>query len=124
MNFFKKRLLSFYYAFQGIYAFFQSQHNMYIHVIAALAVILLGFVFQITRLEWMAVVLCIVLVFAAEMINSAIEVLVDLVSPHWSDKAKYIKDVSAAAVLIIALGAAITGGIIFLPYINEFFLDV
>jgi diacylglycerol kinase (ATP) len=121
MNFLKKRLLSFYYALQGIYAFFQSQHNMYIHVIAALAVILLGFVFQITRLEWMAVVLCIVLVFAAEMLNSAIEVLVDLVSPDWSEKAKYIKDVSAAAVLIIAIGTAITGGIIFLPYIFQYY---
>lgn len=117
MNFLKKRLLSFYYAFQGIYAFFKSQHNMYIHVIAALVAILLGFIFQISRLEWMAVVLCIVLVFAAEMLNSAIEVLVDWVSSDRSAKAKYIKDVSAAAVLIIAIGAAITGGIIFFPYI-------
>ncbi len=121
MIFLKKRLLSFYYAFQGIYAFFQSQHNMYIHVIAALVAILLGFIFQISSLEWMAVVLCIVLVFAAEMINSAIEVLVDLVSPHWSDKAKYIKDVSAAAVFMMATGSAIIGGIIFLPRIINFY---
>lgn len=118
MNFLRKRMLSFYYAFQGIYAFFQSQHNMYIHVIAAWVAILLGFIFQISRLEWMAVVLCIVLVFAAEMLNSAIEVLVNLVSPDWSEKAKYIKDVSAAAVLIIALGSATIGFIIFIPYFN------
>ncbi|MCX7744924.1 MAG: diacylglycerol kinase family protein [Flavobacteriales bacterium] len=113
--------MSFYFAFQGIHAFFKSQQNMYIHLLAALLSISLGFGFKISKFEWIAVVLCIVLVFVTEMLNSALEVLVDMVSPEWSEKAKYIKDVSAAAVLFMAIGTAITGGIIFLPYIINIF---
>ncbi len=121
MNFLRKRILSFYYAFQGGYAFFKAQPNMCIHVLAATIVVLCGVWFKITSIEWMLISLCISLVLAVEMINSAIEVLVDLVSPNWSVKAKYIKDVSAAAVLVVAIGSAVTGGLIFLPYFLKFF---
>lgn len=121
MNFLRKRILSFYYAFQGVSAFFTSQPNMYIHALAGIAAVLCGVWFQITGLEWALVILCISLVWAVEMINSAIEVLVDMVSPEWSAKAKYIKDVSAAAVLVVAIGSAVTGGLIFLPYFLNFF---
>jgi len=121
MNFLRKRILSFYYAFQGIYAFFKTQPNMYIHGLAGLTAIFCSIGFQITGLEWALVILCISLVLAVEMINSAIEVLVDLVSPDWSAKAKYIKDVSAAAVLVVAIASAVTGGLIFLPYFLKYF---
>lgn len=121
INFLRKRILSFYYAFQGVYAFFSSQHNMYIHAVAAFISIFLGFFFQISVTEWGLVILCISIVLAIEMLNSAIEVLVDLVSPNWSAKAKFIKDVSAAAVLMVAIGSSLTGALIFLPYILKFF---
>lgn len=121
INFLRKRILSFYYAFQGVFLFFSSQHNMYIHAVAAFLSIVLGFFFQITVTEWGLVILCISMVIAIEMINSAIEVLVDLVSPNWSAKAKFIKDVSAAAVLMVAIGSALIGALIFLPYILKFF---
>lgn len=121
MNFLRKRILSFYYAFQGIHAFFKSQPNMYIHGLAAMIAIICGIGFQITGVEWALVILCISLVLAVEMMNSAIEVLVDMVSPDWSAKAKYIKDVSAAAVLVVAIGSAVIGALIFLPYILKFF---
>jgi diacylglycerol kinase len=121
MNFLRKRILSFYYALQGIQAFFRSQPNMYIHALAAATAIGCGVYFNIARQEWMMVIISIFLVLAVEMINSAIEVLVDMVSPTWSAKAKYIKDVSAAAVLMVALGSALTGGLVFLPYFLKFF---
>ena len=83
---------------------------------AALAV-LAGLFFDISALEWVAVSLCIALVLALEALNTALEYLTDLVSPEHHPLAGKAKDAAAAAVLIGAAGAAITGFIIFLPKI-------
>jgi len=113
----KDRAKSFVYAFNGIKEVIASQHNVWIHFVIASIVICMGIVFVISPYEWIAIVLSIGIVLSAEVFNSAIEALVDLVSPAFNEKAGKIKDMAAAAVLITALMAVITGCIIFLPYI-------
>ena len=76
-----------------------------------------GWYFQITRQEWLALVLAMTLVLALEAVNTAIEYLTDLVSPEYHPLAGKAKDVAAAAVLIAAIGAVVVGAIVFLPRI-------
>ena len=85
-------------------------------MIAAMAVIIAGIVLGITRTEWIMVGMCIGTVIAAELFNTAIEKLVDLVSPERHPVAGRVKDIAAGAVLICAVAAAIIGLIIFIPY--------
>lgn len=88
---------------------------MKIHVGVAVLVLGLGYVLKISSVEWITVVLCIGLVFSAEMFNTALEILVDKVSPQKDPIAGKIKDISAGAVLIAAIISVIVGVIIFLP---------
>ena len=111
----KKRILSFKYAFKGIWVVASSEVNFQIHLLAASAAVFLGFYLRNSAAEWLAVLLCFGLVMAAEALNSAIEKLVDLVSPGFNPAAGKIKDVAAGAVLITAIIAAIIGWIVFIP---------
>jgi diacylglycerol kinase (ATP) len=115
----KKRLKSFAFASKGFKIMIFTQHNAWIHTFAAVLVIALGLYFQITSIEWLFIILAIALVFAFELVNTALEFLVDYVSPEFSEKAGKIKDLAAAAVLVCAIAAAIIGVIIFVPYILE-----
>ena len=116
MNELKKRINSFGYAFKGIASLLKREHNAWIHCIAIMVVTLAGLHFGITRTEWCIVCLCFGIVLAAEGFNTAIERLVDLVSPDFHPVAGDVKDVAAGAVLICAIAAAIIGMIIFIPY--------
>ncbi len=116
----KKRIKSFSYAFRGLLLLFKEQHNARIHFVVALLVIAAGFFFDIKPTEWLLVVISIVMVLGAELINSAIEYLCDVVSKEYHPGIRDAKDIAAGAVLIISIGAAITGGIIFIPYIINF----
>ena len=111
----QKRIESFGYAFKGIATLFTSQPNARIHATVLGLVILAGFYFQIERSEWLTIVLISALVLSAEAMNTAIEFVVDLVSPDYHPLAGKAKDVAAAAVLLAAFGAVIIGLIIFLP---------
>ncbi len=113
----KKRIKSFSYAWKGIRSFIGQEHNAWIHCVIMVLVIAAGFCFQITRGEWIAVVLCFGLVLAAEGFNTAIERLVNLVSPQQNPIAGDVKDLAAGAVLICAVVAVIVGLIVFIPYI-------
>ena len=115
----KARLKSFKFAFQGIREVVATQHNIWIHLLLAILAISLGFVFSIKASEWIAIVISIGVVFAAEIFNSALEYMVDMISPKHNEKAGKIKDMAAAAVFITALSAAIIGIITFLPRILE-----
>lgn len=117
----KKRLKSFTYAWKGIGSFISKEHNAWIHLVIMAAVIVCGFLFQITATEWTAIVLCIGLVLAAEAFNTAIERLVNLTSPEQNKIAGDVKDIAAGAVLICAIAAAIVGLIIFVPYLIQRF---
>ncbi len=112
----KKRAKSFVYAARGIRWLF-AEHNAWIHLVAAILVVIAGFLFGITHTEWMIICICIGSVFAAEAFNTAIEKLSDVVSPQWNNKIGKVKDLAAGAVLITAITAAIVGLIIFIPYL-------
>lgn len=109
------RILSFGFAFQGLITFFKTQHNAWIHLLSAIVVIVLGFIYHVTATEWCWLIVAIGFVFAAEMFNTAIEFLTDLVSPQFHPLAKKVKDVAAGAVLVVAFTAVVIGLIVFLP---------
>jgi len=111
----RKRLLSFGYAFRGICVVFGTEANMKIHIVIALLVLLCGVVFSISITEWMFCLVCIGLVFGAEMFNTAIENVVDLASPEQHPLAGKAKDIAAGAVLICAIISVIVGLLIFVP---------
>lgn len=111
----KSQLKSFRYAYNGIISLFKNEHNSRIHLIAACLSILAGILLRINLCEWSIVVVVIGFVFFAELINSAIERLADLIDPDWNESIMKAKDYSAAAVLIAAIVAIIAGCFIFIP---------
>lgn len=115
----RKRIKSFTYAWKGIGSFIGKEHNAWIHLTITTAVIVSGFLLNITSAEWIAIVLSIALVLSAEAFNTAIERLVDLTSPEENYIAGDVKDIAAGAVLICAIAAATVGLIIFIPYLIQ-----
>lgn len=111
----RKRLQSFVYAYRGILYLLRTQHNAWIHLGFALMALVLGVCFSITQLEWIAIIICIGMVFAAETFNTSIELLCDARYTEYDKRAEIIKDTAAGAVLIVSISSAIIGGIIFLP---------
>lgn len=107
---------SFQYAFQGIRWALQ-QRNMRIHFLAAILVIIAGFYFTLSAVEWCIVCICITSVMAAECLNSSIEEIANFIHPEKHEKIKRIKDLSAAAVLLCAITSLIIARIIFVPKI-------
>ena len=116
----RKRLNSFKYAFQGLVEIWKEV-NTKIHLFCAVCVIIAGLVLGLDKSEWFWIVMCITSVLAAEGFNSAIERLTDLVSPDYHILAGQTKDIAAAAVLIVSIGAAIIGLAIFVPALIPFF---
>lgn len=106
---------SFKYAIEGIIQGVVSERNLKIHSVVALFVIIFGWLFDIHPYEWMFVFLAIGGVYSLELMNTAIERIVDLVSPQYHPLAKQAKDAAAGAVLIFALVSVIIGCIIFIP---------
>ena len=113
----KKRLKSFSYAFNGLKIALKEEHNVRIHFVATVFVVVLSLLFDINIYEWIAVIFAIGFVFAMELLNSAIENTADFISLEKHDTIRKIKDLSAAAVLVSAFAALIIGLIIFLPKI-------
>lgn len=111
----KKRINSFKYAFEGIVTTFKSEMNMKIHIIIMIMVIIAGIVLKLNILEWKICIILFSLVIAGELFNTAIEAVVDMIMPEFHPKAKIAKDAAAGGVLILALGAAIVGLVIFIP---------
>ena len=114
---FKKVLRSFRFAFRGVGVLFREEHNAWVHLFATVLVITAGFIFKISLTEWALVAFAIGLVFAAEILNSALERVCDIVQPEQDKRIGDIKDLCAAGVLLCALAAAAIGLIIFLPKI-------
>jgi len=112
-----KFLKSFGYSFSGIAYAFKAEWNFKFHLIALLLVILAGWFLELSLNEWLWVTAAAGMVLTAELFNTAIEVLVDLVSPEIHPKAKIIKDVASSAVLLSAITAFIIGLMIFIPKI-------
>jgi undecaprenol kinase len=111
----KKFIRSFTFAINGIKLVFFKELNFLVHFVTALAVIAAGFIFSISKMEWIVVILLIAGMFALEMMNTAIERTVDLITDDYHPLAGQAKDIAAGAVLCYAVGAFIIGLIIFLP---------
>lgn len=109
------RLKSFQYAFEGWWFVIRTQHNAWIHAIATVVVVSLGLFLQVSLIEWGLLIISITIVWSAEFMNTAIEAIVDMVSPDFHPLAKVAKDVAAAAVLIGAGGAVLIALIVFGP---------
>lgn len=103
------------YSFKGLRFAFKTQPNFRIECVSAILVLTSGFIFGLTAYEWVVISLCIGAVCAAELVNTAIEKLVDMVQPDFDAKAGLVKDLSSAMVLVVAIGSAACGLIIFLP---------
>lgn len=117
----KKRLVdSFRYASYGIVEAYKGEQNLRIHTVVAVLVIICGFVFQISYVEWLICLVLIGLVLMSEFFNTAIEYVVDLASPDIHPLAKLAKDTASAGVLMMAIISAIIGLIIFVPEGIEF----
>ena len=113
----KALIKSFQHAFCGILTSFVIGRNIKVHYIAALAAILGGLYFGISKVEFLIILLISAQVICLEMVNTAIERTVDLVTVEYHLYAKIAKDIAAGAVLVAAIFAIVIGGIIFLPYI-------
>lgn len=109
------RLRSFVYAGRGLRTMLASEHNAWVHLVATLAVVALGFALGVSRLEWVALILAIVAVWTSEALNTAVEFLCDVASPEFHPLVEKAKDVAAAAVLICALGAVAVGVLVLGP---------
>ena len=106
------------FALTGIFTAFKEEKNMRSHVLSAVAAIIAGLIFRISATEWLLLLLSIFLVIAFEIMNSAVENVVDLASDyHFSMRAKNAKDMAAGAVLVVSGFAVVTGLIIFVPKI-------
>lgn len=111
----KKDPIGFSFAWNGIREVARTERNFQIHLAATLLIIIAGFIFQLTRLEWAILFLVIGLVLVAEITNSAIEKIMDHLKPELDPSAGVIKDIAAGAVLISAITAFVVGLIIFIP---------
>lgn len=114
---FTKLKKSFGYAFSGLSYSFKENQNIKIHIIAAIFVLIFGLLLGLTKYEMFSIGLLIILVISAEMINTAIEEVVDLLVNEHRLEAKIAKDVGAGMVLLISIFAAIVGIFIFAPHI-------
>jgi diacylglycerol kinase (ATP) len=115
-----KILAGFIFAGKGIRTAFISERNLKIQTCFVVLVILSGWVLHISIIEWLICFLCFGLVIGAELMNTSVEKLVDLVSPQFHPLAEKVKDIAAGAVLFNSVIAAIIGLIIFVPKIWEF----
>ena len=105
-------------AINGIVRAFLSERNLRIHFIIGILVLVISCIFDISRLEMIAVIFSISLVIAFEMINTAIEKSIDLFTEEYSELAKFVKDVSAGAVLVTSINAAGVGYLVFFEHIE------
>ncbi len=111
----RKFIRGFGFAINGIWHAAATQLNFRVHLVAAVIAVYAGYALHISKDEWLWIILCIAMVLVAELFNTAIEFLTDLVSPEYNKKAGLVKDMSAGAVLITAIGALVIGLIIFVP---------
>lgn len=112
-------LNSFKHAFEGIWSAIKKERNLKIHIVIMFLVIVFGIIFNISKTEWFVCILLFGGVIALEIMNTAIETTVDLITMEKNPKAKLAKDASAGAVLVMAIMSVIIGLMIFMPKILE-----
>lgn len=106
-------------SFNGIKYVFTTQRNLKIQVVISIIVILASLFFKISFIEWAVVILIICMVFLAELVNTVVETIVDMITIEYNESAKIAKDISAGAVTLVSITSVIIGLLIFLPSILE-----
>jgi diacylglycerol kinase (ATP) len=114
-----KLISAFRFAFHGVGYLLRTQRNAQIHCLVAACALALGALLGLARWEWLALVLTITLVLAAEGVNTAVEAAVDVATSQYHPLARVAKDVAAGTVLICAIASVIVGCIIFIPHLWE-----
>ena len=117
MNFIKKHLLSYKYAMKGIWLAFRDEQNMAFHLVAAVAVIVLNFILDVNRMDWLITLILIGVVWMSELFNTTIEKLADRVTGDQDALIGKVKDLASGAVLVICIVAVVCAVIIYYPYL-------
>lgn len=104
-------------AYNGLIAVYKSEQNFKIHLFAFFTVVISGYYFGISNVEWIIVLACAFLVLTCEIFNTAIEKLCDFVHPKFDSNIGRIKDIAAAAVLTCTLMSIVIGVLVFMPYL-------
>lgn len=120
-NIVMRLLKSFGYALKGLFYYFRMKGNVRIHLVSSTLAIFCSFMLELDVIEWSIILLCIGVVLSAEAINTSIEILTDMVSPNYHEKAGILKDIAAAAVFILAVTSFIIALLIFTPKITHYF---
>lgn len=113
---------SFKFSIEGLEYAFKYEQNILVHLLATIVVVLLGFYVNLSFNEWIFIIILIGLVVATELVNTAIEAVVDLACTEVHPLAKIAKDTAAASVLVFALTAIFSGLFIFIPKLFELFM--
>ncbi|XKH51036.1 diacylglycerol kinase family protein [Chryseomicrobium palamuruense] len=115
----RREVKSFQNAWQGIFRAAKLERHLKFHIVAAIGTIAGAFILQFSALEWVVLVLTISGMIALELVNTAVERIVDFVQPEWDERAGQIKDIAAGACLIYACGALAIGCILYIPKLIE-----
>jgi diacylglycerol kinase (ATP) len=118
---FKRFIKSVNFAVEGIIHAVKTQRHLRYHFYSAAAILLISYILGVNRIEFLIISLSVIAILLAEMFNTAIETVVDIISPEHNEKAKVVKDIAAGAVFVTSIGIAVIGYIILMPYIRESF---
>lgn len=111
------KLSSFKHAFSGIFSALKSEHNFIIMFFAFILVLIFNMALGVSAIHWIATLICCGMCLGAELINSAIEKCVDMISPEIREEARLAKDFAAGASLVLSIMSAVVAAIIYLPYL-------
>jgi len=114
-SFLSNRIKAVGYAVRGAILLIRTEASIKVQVVLALLVTALGFYFEISNVEWILQILAIAMVLGTEGLNTAVEKLADFCQPEFDEKIGFIKDISAGAVMLVSVAAAIVGLIIYIP---------
>lgn len=120
-SFVKGRIKSLKYAVVGAYKLLTTEHSIMVQFTIGILVTILGFVFEITKVEWMLQTLAVGMVLGIEGMNTAVEKIADFIHPEHHKKIGFIKDIAAGAVAFAAIAAIVIGLIIYVPYLVSLF---
>jgi diacylglycerol kinase len=118
----RPRLKSFQFALRGVRWMLVHEPNMRFHLVAAVGVLIGAAAFRLPLTEWSALIFAITLVMLGEILNTAIEAVLDIVQPEWHERVGVVKDLAAGAVLVTAIGATVIALIVFVPHFWDLFL--
>ncbi len=115
-SFFTGRIKSIKYAVVGAYKLITTEHSVMVQFSVGIVITILGFIFEITKTEWMFQTMAIGMVLATEGINTAVEKIADFIHPEFHTRIGFIKDIAAGAVTFAAITAFTIGALIYVPY--------